>query len=625
MLHFNDLTYRLGDRLLIDHATVALPDGARVGLVGRNGTGKTTLFHMIAGELQAETGTISLPQNCRMGRVAQEAPGGPDSLLEFVLAADLERVALLKEAEIALDPMRIAEIQTRLIDIGAHSAPARAASILNGLGFDAERQALPCSDFSGGWRMRVALAAVLFMQPDLLLLDEPTNYLDLEGALWLQDYLARYPYTVLTVSHDRDFLDAIANHILHLEQGKMTLYKGGYTDFVRLRAEKRMLLEKAAVKQNAERKHLMSFVERFRAKASKATQAQSRLKRLEKMEVIDLLPNEERVTIHLPSPEKPLSPPLIALEGVSIGYGEREVLKGLSLSITDDDRIGLLGANGNGKSTFVKLLADRLVPMKGHMKRSGRLKVAYFAQHQLDELDMNETPVTLVKLKMRDATDAKVRSKAAQLGFPFNKADTPVKNLSGGERARLLLGLAAFDGPHLLILDEPTNHLDIEMREALIRAVAEYKGAVVIVSHDRYLIDSSCDRLWIVADAKVSPYEDDLDAYAKLIVSGRSSSTKTDVAAAKLTVVPDKKPVVKIKVPLGPIKKRIEQLEAQIAKFNELLARVEKALAKPGLYRDAPELAAQYSRNRAQVMAKISELEEEWLAATAELEEAKVA
>ncbi len=626
MLYFNDLTYRLGDRLLIDHATVALPDGARVGLIGRNGTGKTTLFNLIAGELQAESGTINIPPRAKMGRVAQEAPGGPDSLLEFVLAADLERTALLSEAETALDPMRIADIQTRLIDIDAHAAPARAASILNGLGFDAKTQALPCSDFSGGWRMRVALAAVLFMEPDLLLLDEPTNYLDLEGALWLQDYLARYPHTVLTVSHDRDFLDAIANHILHLEQGKMTLYKGGYTDFSRLRAEKRMLLEKAAVKQSLERKHLTAFVERFRAKASKATQAQSRLKRLEKMESIDLLPEEERVSIHLPSPVKALAPPLIALEGVSIGYGEREVLKKLSLSIADDDRIGLLGANGNGKSTFVKLLADRLKPMKGEMKRSGRLNVAYFAQHQLDELQEHETPVSLVKMKMPDAPDAKVRSKAAQLGFPFNKADTPIRNLSGGERARLLLGLAAFDGPHLLILDEPTNHLDIEMREALIRAVASYKGAVVIVSHDRYLIDASCDRLWLVADQAVTPYEDDLDAYAKLIVSGRSSTARTEQAATKLTIVEDRKPAPpKQRVPLGPIRKRIEALEAQIAKFNELLARVDKALAKPGLYRDNPELAAQYSRNRAQLMAKIAELEETWLIATGELEEASAA
>ena len=625
MLNFNELTYRLGDRLLLDHATVALPDGARVGLVGRNGTGKTTLFNIIAGELQPESGTVGLPQRARMGRVAQEAPGGPDSLLEFVLAADLERTALLAEAETATEPMRIADIQTRLIDIDAHAAPARAASILNGLGFDAVKQALPCSDFSGGWRMRVALAAVLFMQPDLLLLDEPTNYLDLEGALWLQDYLARYPHTVLTVSHDRDFLDAIANHILHLEQGKMTLYKGGYTDFARMRAEKRLLLEKAAVKQSLERKHLMSFVERFRAKASKATQAQSRLKRLEKMEVIDLLPNEEQVTIHLPSPVKALAPPLIALEAVSIGYGEREVLKRLSLSIADDDRIGLLGANGNGKSTFVKLLADRLAPMKGDMQRSSRLNVAYFAQHQLDELQINETPVSMVKAKMPDAPDAKVRSRAAQLGFPFSKADTPIKNLSGGERARLLLGLAAFDGPHLLILDEPTNHLDIEMREALIRAVAEYKGAVVIVSHDRYLIDASCDRLWLVADNAVSPYDGDLDEYAKLIVSGRNSSTKAEVAAAKLTLVEEKKPVPKQRVPLGPIRKRIEQLEAQIAKFNDLLKRVDKALAQPGLYRDDPQRAAQYSRNRAEVMAKISADEEAWLAATAELEEASAA
>ena len=622
MLHFNDLTYRLGARLLLDHATAALPTNARVGLVGRNGCGKTTLFRMICGELGAETGSIGMPKGVRMGRVEQEAPGGPETLLDFVLAADLERSSLLAEADTALDPHRIADIQLRLIDIEAHSAPARAGAILNGLGFDAEAQARPCGDFSGGWRMRVALAAVLFLEPDLLLLDEPTNYLDLEGALWLQDYLARYPYTVVTISHDRDFLDAVVNHVLHLQAGRLTLYRGNYSSFAKQRAEKTILLEKAADKQAAERKHLQAFVDRFKAKASKAKQAQSRMKRLEKMEVIQLLPGEEDVTVQLPSPEKPLSPPIIALDDVSIGYGERVVLKRLSLNLAEDDRIGLMGANGNGKSTFVKLLADRMAPMSGKMKRSPRLQVAYFAQHQLDELTANETPYSLVHKKMRegrfpDATEAKVRARTAGLGFAADKADRKIATLSGGEKARLLLGLAAFDGPHLLILDEPTNHLDIEMREALVQAIADYNGAVVIVSHDRFLLDACCDRLWLVADGAVTPFDGDLDEYARMIVGARGGGGK-DKKPDKTQ--PDAKLAdIKPKIVNQNLKRKSDVIEVQMEKLNELIARVDEALAKPGIFQSYPDRANQLTRDRKTLSKKLAEAEENWIAAQEEL------
>jgi ATP-binding cassette subfamily F protein 3 len=615
MLQLSDITCRVAGRTLLDNASAAIPTGARVGFVGRNGTGKTTLFRIINGELQPESGAAKLPRNMRLGQVAQEAPGGPESLLETVLAADTERAALLAEAETATDPHRIGDIHMRLIDIDAHAAPARAAAILHGLGFDTEAQARPCSDFSGGWRMRVALASVLFLEPDMLLLDEPTNYLDLEGALWLQDYLAKYPHTVLTVSHDKDFLDAITDHTLHLDSGKLTLYRGSYSNFARQRAEQRMLLEKASVKQQAERKHLMAFVERFKAKASKARQAQSRMKRLEKMQLVDTMADEEGASVTFPNPEKELSPPIIRLENVAVGYGEREVLRKLSLSISNDDRIGLLGANGNGKSTFVKLLADRLPLMDGKSVRSSKLKVAYFAQHQLDELPIDETPAQLVGRRMAGEPQAKVRARTAQLGFSWQKADTPVKNLSGGEKARLLLGLAAFDGPHLLILDEPTNHLDIPMREALITAIADYEGAVVIVSHDRFLLDATCDRLWLVANGAVKPFDGDIDDYAKLVVQARKTA-KTGETHKDPGFEDDEEEVAWAETRTAPARppKEVEKLESQIAKLTDLIAKVDEALAKPDVFRKNPEIATQLARDRANLADKLSKAEEEWLA-----------
>ncbi len=619
MLQINDLTYRLGERLLLDHATVSIPTGARVGVVGRNGTGKTTLFKIVCCELPTEGGSFSLPKQVRIGRVEQEAPGSATTLTDFVLAADTERDALLAEAETATDPTRIADIQTRLTDIGAHSAPARAAAILHGLGFDAEAQARPCSDFSGGWRMRVALAAVLFSEPDLLLLDEPTNYLDLEGALWLQNYLARYPHTMVLISHDRDFLDIVTNHILHLSRGKLTIYRGGYTSFDRQRREKAMLLAKAADKQADERKRLQAFVDRFKAKASKARQAQSRMKRLEKMEPIIIEGAEEDATIHLPSPEKPLAPPLIAMESVSVGYGERTVLSRISVTIADDDRIGLLGANGNGKSTLVKLISGRLEKKTGALRASQKLKIAYFAQHQLDELDANATPVTMVRQKMAGATEAQVRSRTAQLGFGALKADTTITRLSGGERARLLLGLAAFDGPHLLILDEPTNHLDIEARAALVEALSDYTGAVIIVSHDRFLLEASCDRLWLVSGGTVRPFDGDLDDYTKLILSGTDAPPRDEKPA--FTPKPQEAPK-KPSQSRGKLEKKISELDLQIAKLNDLIRRVDATLADPNTFRKDAAFAAKLTADRGTLAKRLEVLEEEWLSIQEELENA---
>ena len=532
MLVIQNLSVRVAGRLLLDEASVRIPAGSRVGLVGRNGTGKTTLFNVITGDLGAEQGDLTVRARARFGRLLQEAPSGPESLIEVVLKADRERHALLEEAEHATDPHRIAEIQTRLVDIDAHSAPSRAAAILAGLGFPAQAQERAVSEFSGGWRMRVALAAVLFAQPDLLLLDEPTNYLDLEGTLWLEDHLSRYPHTVIVISHDRDLLDNAVDSILHLENSKLTFYRGGYSSFERQRRERQMLDAKFAKKQEAQRKHLQAFVDRFRAKASKARQAQSRLKMLEKLEPTSAAISDDVRPIVIPEPAKLLSPPILALDQVSVGYEPgRPVLRGLSLRIDNDDRIALLGANGNGKSTLVKLLAQRLPAMDGTVTRADKLKIAYFAQHQLDELRPKDSVYDHVRHLMPDDPEAKVRAKAGAIGFSGKRADNPVETLSGGEKARLMLGLATFGGPHLVILDEPTNHLDIDSRAALIEAINDYPGAVMLVSHDRFLLEACVERLWIVQNGSVSAYEGDLDDYRRLILSGDASDTRKNSRA----------------------------------------------------------------------------------------------
>ncbi|HEX2135057.1 MAG TPA: ABC-F family ATP-binding cassette domain-containing protein [Microvirga sp.] len=623
MLHVKDLTYRIGDRTLFDQAGFALPPGARVGLVGRNGAGKTTLFRLIQGEIAPESGSIALPRNMRVGTVAQEAPSGPETLLEVVLAADAERTALMREAE-AADGFRRAEIETRLTDIGAHSAPARAAAILHGLGFDAAAQARPCSSFSGGWRMRVALAAVLFTEPDLLLLDEPTNYLDLEGTLWLYEYLARYPHTVLIISHDRDLLDTCADHILHLERGKLTLYRGGYSSFARQLAEKRELTAKLRMKQEAERKHLQAFVDRFRAKASKARQAQSRLKRLAKLEPITTMVEDETLAFDLPSPERPLAPPLVAVDGAAAGYGGRIVLDRLNLTILPDDRIALLGANGNGKSTFCKLVGGRLAPLKGEIRRPGKMEVAYFAQHQLDELDPDASAYDHVAARMPGEPVAKIRARAARFGFPGAKADTPVASLSGGEKARLLMGLAAFGGPHLLILDEPTNHLDIDSRTALMEAINDYTGAVILVSHDRFLIEACADRLWLVAGGTVRPFDGDMEDYRRLVLSGEleAAPRRDDRPPAASSRTEERRAAAERRVALAPLRRRLDTLEARMTKLSEVIGKVDAALADGTAFQKDAAQASELARKRAEAAEALAAVEEEWLALMSEIEAA---
>jgi ATP-binding cassette, subfamily F, member 3 len=623
MLSITDISVRIAGRLLIDHGSAQIVPGARVGLIGRNGAGKSTLFQAIRGELPTETGTITIPSRWRVGSLAQEAPNGPESLIEIVLKADLERDALLREADTAHDPHRIAEIQTRLVDIDAHSAPARAAAILSGLGFSTADQARPCSEFSGGWRMRVALAATLFAAPDLLLLDEPTNYLDLEGTLWLEDHLANYPRTVIVISHDRDLLDTSVDQILHLDRGRLTLYRGTYSSYEEQRATREMLDAKHAKRQDAERKRLQAFVDRFKAKASKARQAQSRVKMLEKMKPIAALVTQDVREITFPAPKKMLSPPIIAVDDVSVGYDPKNpVLNRVTLRIDTDDRIALLGSNGNGKSTLVKLLANRLSPFSGTITRAEKISIAYFAQHQLDELSEDGSPYDHVRKLMPDAPETKVRGRTGAIGFSGKAGDTSVKSLSGGEKARLLLGLATFFGPNMIILDEPTNHLDIDSRAALAEAINEFPGAVIMVSHDRYLIEACADQLWVVADHTVTTYDGDLDDYRRMVLSARGMRTNSRDRGSNERGNGRDKPAHNRSEKRMPLKQKISEAEAEIARINGIIAKIDTALALPDLFTRDPKQAAQLSKARAGAASALQQAEEEWLAASSQYDEA---
>ena len=622
MLRIENLTYRIGARVLLDGASASLDAGHRVGLVGRNGTGKTTLFKLIMGELDSDGGDIEVPQRWKVGVTAQEAPGGPTSLIDTVLAADKELMALEAEAETATDAERIIEIHTRLEEKDAHRARARAARILAGLGFDEDAQARPCSDFSGGWRMRVALAALLFTRPDLLLLDEPTNHLDLEASLWLEDYLRTYPGTVLLVSHDRDLLNRAVDEILHLENGKLTLYRGGYDRFEETRRMRLELDAKARSKQAAQRARIQAFVDRFRYKASKARQAQSRLKMLARMQPIPEQQGEGSVVFDFPDPDA-LAPPLLSVNGGAVGYDGRPVLEGLSLRLDDDDRIALLGANGNGKSTLAKLISGRLALMKGEVVRSGKLRVGYFAQHQAEELDLDATPVIEMSRKLPKELPERWRAQLGRFGFSQIRAETRVGDLSGGEKARLMLALITSEKPHILVLDEPTNHLDIASREALVQALNAYKGAVVMVSHDPHMVELVADRLWLVAEGKVAPFEGDMADYRALLLShrggasgGRGNGRPTEEERAERKVQrkaasADKK-----------LRKRATDAEALVTRLTARKRELEKALADPKVYEGDGKRAADLGREASAVQRDLIAAEEAWLACQEELEQA---
>ncbi|WP_282064997.1 ABC-F family ATP-binding cassette domain-containing protein [Aliiroseovarius marinus] len=620
MLRISDITYAVEGRPLFEGASATIPDGHKIGLVGRNGTGKTTLFRLIRGELSLESGDISVPKGARIGGVAQEVPASQTSLLDTVLEADTERAALLAEADTATDPIRIAEIQTRLADIDAWSAEARAASILKGLGFDDHQHALPCADFSGGWRMRVALAAVLFAQPDLLLLDEPTNYLDLEGALWLEQYLTKYPHTVIVISHDRGLLNRSVSGILHLEDRKLTLYQGPYDTFAETRAARLAVAEAENRKVEARRAHLQSFVDRFRYKESKAKQAQSRLKMIDRLKTITTPQEAALKAFSFPEPEE-LSPPIINMEGAATGYGETEILSRMTLRIDQDDRIALLGKNGQGKSTLSKLLSDRLELMSGRMSKSSKLRIGYFAQHQMDELYPDETPIDHLRRLRPDELPGKHRARLSGFGLGADQAETEVRRLSGGQKARLTLLLATLDAPHLLILDEPTNHLDIESREALVEALTAYTGAVILVSHDMHLLSLVADRLWLVKDGRVAPFDGDLEDYRKLLLTderaeqaAKKQEARKENAKAKRA---DRDTIL-------ALRSELRKAEARVEKLEDMREKLDAKLADPALYEAGKsDDIAVWQKKHAEVMEAIERAENLWMEAQDNLEKAE--
>ncbi len=629
MLTIKDLSYSIAGRGLLEKASLTLPAGIKAGFVGRNGSGKTTLFNLILQHLSPDDGEISVHPRWKVGTVAQEAPASATSILDMVLEADTERMELLRRAESETDPDRISDIHMRLADIEAHTAEARASSILRGLGFGADQHAEPCSSLSGGWRMRVALAGVLFSRPDLLLLDEPTNYLDLEGALWLERYLATYPHTVFLISHDRGLLNRAVNSIVHLEHGKLTLYKGNYDTFEATRRARMELSAKAREKQMAQISHMQAFVDRFRYSATKAKQAQSRLKMIARLRPPEMLLDEASLPFSFPQPKHAMASPMLNLENVSVGYGDKVVLSRITQRIDPEDRIALVGINGNGKSTFAKLLAGDLPKMGGVMHRGKKLEIAYFAQHQMDKLKPNKTALEHIEPLTPHMSEAQRRARIAQMGLTTSKMDTLAKNLSGGERARLLLGLITFNGPGMLILDEPTNHLDIDSRDALIMALNEYRGAVLVISHDRHLIDATMEQIWVAEDGKIRVLDEDMAGYEASLLSRLSGSerrrrpaTSKKSASAKKK---DRQEAAARRAGLSPLRKQIRDCEKQISRVQEQLGNLEQEFADPALYENEPDRAREMVRQRGELTGRLELLENQWLEKSAELEAAEEA
>ncbi len=619
MLNLNGITVRLGGRTILDGASAALPPGSRVGLIGRNGAGKSTMVRVIAGLLEPDEGTAEMPRGSRLGYIAQEAPAGQETPFDTVLAADKERAALMIESETCEDPDRLGDVYERLIAIDAYTAPARAAQILLGLGFDEGMQAQPLDSFSGGWKMRVALAALLFSQPDVLLLDEPSNHLDLEAVMWLEDFLKSYQATIVVVSHERDFLNNVVDHILHLQGGKITLYPGGYDAFERQRAERMAQLAAAKANQDVQRAKLQDYVARNSARASTAKQAQSRQKMLAKMQPIAELANDPSLSFDFPDPSE-LRPPLITLDMASVGYTETPILKRLNMRLDPDDRVALLGRNGNGKTTLARLLAAQLTPIDGEMNASGKMKVGYFTQYQVEELDSDDTPLEHMTRIMKGASPAAVRSQLGRFGFSGDKAIGKVGKMSGGEKARLALALITRDAPHLLILDEPTNHLDVDAREALVQALNAYTGAVVLVSHDRHMLELTADRLVLVDNGTAREFDGSLDDYIAFVLKGdapAAGATKADRKA-------NKKAVADARDRETALRKTIRDLEADTARLTTERNAIDRAMFDPA--GAEPRFAklgmGDLNKRRAEVQAKIDAVEAKWLEATEALEAA---
>ena len=611
MLKIESINYAISGRYLFEDASAVIPAGLKAGVVGRNGNGKTTLLRLIRGELAVESGSIALPRGIRIGGVEQHIPDSGATLLETVLSADTERDALLREAESACDPQRIAEIQLRLAEIEAWSAEARAASILKGLGFADSEWSRSCSEFSGGWRMRIALAATLFAKPDLLLLDEPNNYLDLEGSFWLADYLLHFPHTALIVSHDRDLLNRAADAILLLQDRKLSLFRGSFDRFLQTHTERMTLARATAKKQEARRAHLQSYVDRFRYKADKAKQAQSRLKALAKMQPVAISGESALQAFSFPDPEQ-IPPPILRIENGATGYGQTRILNRLNLRIDSHDRIALLGRNGHGKSTLAKLFANRLPLLAGTSIRHPRLRIGYFAQHLIDELRMDETPLDHLRRLLPEMPTSRLRSRLADFGLGLAQAEIQTGQLSGGQKARFALLVVTLDAPHMLVLDEPSNHLDLQSRDALVEALATYSGAVILVSHDAYLQNLVADQLWLVADGTVRPFEGDLETYRALSLR-RDRPTKP---AAKV-----QKPAAFSRNTIGTQRRKVQEYEKRVEQLNLLETSLATKLADPRLYEDgrAGELAACQEKYR-NVTEALETAETSWIEALSRLE-----
>ena len=618
MLSLNGITVRLGGRTILDGATASLPPRSRVGLIGRNGAGKSTLVRVVAGLLAPDEGAAEMPRGSRIGYIAQEAPAGASTPFETVLAADVERAALIAEEATCADLHHIGEIHERLNAIDAYAAPSRAARILVGLGFDEEAQHRPLDSFSGGWRMRVALAALLFSAPDLLLLDEPSNHLDLEAVLWLEDFLKSYRATILVVSHERDFLNNVVDHILHLDRGKLTLYPGGYDAFERQRAERQAQLASAREKQMAEREKLRDYIARNSARASTAKQAQSRVKALARMQPIAELLDDPSLSFGFPNPP-PLRPPLVTLDMASVGYGETPVLSRLNLRLDPDDRIALLGRNGNGKTTLARLLAAQLAPMEGEVVRSQKLKIGYFTQYQVEELDGEDTPFQNMARLMKGATPAAVRAQLGRFGFSGDKALTEVRRLSGGERARLALALITRDAPHLLILDEPTNHLDVDAREALVQALNGYSGAVIVVSHDRHMLELIADRLVLVDGGTARDFDGSIEDYTALVLA---KDPAVPGGTPKANRKDERRAAAAAREKSQKLRSRAKAAETEVARLTALRSAIEQAMFDPsGAAKGLAGLTmTELMKRRAQAERDLEVAEAQWLEASEALD-----
>ncbi len=622
MLNLNGITVRLGGRVILDRATASLPQRSRVGLIGRNGAGKSTLMKVMIGQIDPDEGECESPRAARVGYLKQDAPSGTATPFETVLAADVERDALLIESETCEDPDRLGEIHERLNTIDAYTAPARAARILVGLGFDEEMQGRPLDSYSGGWKMRVALAALLFSQPDLLLLDEPSNHLDLEATLWLENFLKTYRATIVVISHERDLLNNVVDHILHLEGGKITLYPGGYDAFERQRAERLAQLQAASEKQAAQRAKLQEYVAKNSARASTAKQAQSRQKALAKMQPIAAAMEDPTLSFVFPSPPE-LRPPLVTLDMASVGYDETPILKRLNLRIDPDDRIALLGRNGNGKTTLARLIAAQLAPMEGEMNSSNKMKVGYFTQYQVEELDTRDTPLEHMTRQMKGATPGAVRAQLGRFGFSGDRAIQKVGSLSGGERARLALALITRDAPNMLILDEPTNHLDVDSREALVQALNEYDGAVVVVSHDRHMIELVADRLVLVDGGTATEYSGTLDDYTDLVLrKGGETAGGSGGDAPKADRKADRKAAAEAREKSKVLRIAVHDAEKAMEKLTAERSRIDRAMFDPASAgpQEKDVTMGELMRRRGEVEKKLVAAEARWMEATEALE-----